>query len=156
MERLSKPGRITKASHSSCGKRHPKTDVEQCSETEPVPTQPADSTSTPSPQLYALRASEDPAAVPGPTARTVDWQRHYAYPAQLLAEGARLTAIVPGVTRHGEDVGPWVATQRHGWDRLNEEQQRQLDELGVKKAPERPQGPGEDGCGGLAGQRLCV
>ncbi|MCX4808547.1 helicase associated domain-containing protein [Streptomyces sp. NBC_01214] len=30
---------------------------------------------------------------------TVDRQRHYAYLAQLLAEGARLTAVVPGVTR---------------------------------------------------------
>ncbi|MFD9728207.1 helicase associated domain-containing protein [Streptomyces sp. NPDC059072] len=42
---------------------------------------------------------------------TVDWQRHYAYLAQLLEEGARLTAITPGVTRHGEDVGRWLATQ---------------------------------------------
>ncbi|MGW4509838.1 helicase associated domain-containing protein [Streptomyces sp. NPDC004436] len=65
---------------------------------------------------------------------TVDWQRHYAYLAQLLAEGAHLTAVVPGVTRHGEDVGRSLATQRRNWDRLNTEQQRRLGELGAKKA----------------------
>ncbi|MFG2623003.1 Helicase associated domain protein [Streptomyces sp. NPDC048507] len=65
---------------------------------------------------------------------TVDWQRHYAYLAQLLAEGARLTAIRPGVTRHGEDVGRWLATQRRGFDQLNPEQQGRLAALGVKKA----------------------
>ncbi|KOU22544.1 helicase associated domain-containing protein [Streptomyces sp. WM6368] len=65
----------------------------------------------------------------------MDWQRHYAYLAQLLAEGARPAAIVPGVTRHGEDVGRWLASQRRNWDRLNEEQQRRLGELGVRKAP---------------------
>ncbi|MFJ3841761.1 hypothetical protein ACIPY6_40520 [Streptomyces sp. NPDC090054] len=42
----------------------------------------------------------------------MDWQRHCTYLAQLLEEGARLTVIVPGVTRHGEDVGRWLATQR--------------------------------------------
>ncbi|MFG2880685.1 helicase associated domain-containing protein [Streptomyces sp. NPDC048337] len=66
---------------------------------------------------------------------TVDWQRHYAYLAQLLADGARLAAIVPGVTRHGEDIGRWLDSQRRqDWERLNEEQQRRLDALGVKKA----------------------
>ncbi|WP_331731906.1 Helicase associated domain protein (plasmid) [Streptomyces avidinii] len=63
---------------------------------------------------------------------TVDWQRHYAYLGQLIADGARLPAVVPGVTRHGEDVGRWLATQRRNWDRLNEEQQRRLGDLGVK------------------------
>ncbi|MEU4360179.1 helicase associated domain-containing protein [Streptomyces virginiae] len=65
---------------------------------------------------------------------TVDWQRHYAYLTQLLAQGARPTAVVPGVTRHGEDIGRWLATQRRDWDRLNEEQQHRLAELGVKPA----------------------
>ncbi|MEU8436889.1 Helicase associated domain protein [Streptomyces sp. NPDC029216] len=63
---------------------------------------------------------------------TVDWQRHYAYLAQLLDEGARLTAIKPGVTRHGEDIGRWLATQRRDWARLNAEQQARLGALGVK------------------------
>lgn len=65
---------------------------------------------------------------------TVDWQRHYAYLTQLLDEGARLTAIKPGVTRHGEDVGRWLATQRRDWARLNAEQQTRLGKLGVTPA----------------------
>ncbi|MFJ7272605.1 helicase associated domain-containing protein [Streptomyces sp. NPDC099050] len=71
---------------------------------------------------------------------TVDWQRHYAYLAQLLAEGARLTAIIPGVTRHGKDVGRWLATQRRDWNRLGNEQRERLGALGVKAAygPARP------------------
>ncbi len=83
----------------------------------------------------AALAAIDPDWNPGTLGWTVDWQRHYAYLTQLLAEGARLTAVVPGVTRHGEDVGRWLATQRRNWDRLNEEQHRRLAELGVKKAP---------------------
>ncbi|MDX3538124.1 helicase associated domain-containing protein [Streptomyces sp. MB09-01] len=78
---------------------------------------------------------------PGTLGWTVDWQRHYAYLAQLLAEGARLTGVVPGVTRHGEDVGRWLATQRRNWDRLNEEQQRRLATLGVTKAPQARRAP---------------
>ncbi|MDX3535624.1 helicase associated domain-containing protein [Streptomyces sp. MB09-01] len=57
------------------------------------------------------------------------------YLTHLLAEGARLTAVVPGVTRHGDDIGRWLASQRRDWDRLNEEQRRRLAEHGVKKAP---------------------
>ncbi|MET9694221.1 hypothetical protein ABZY81_38350 [Streptomyces sp. NPDC006514] len=33
---------------------------------------------------------------PRPLGWMVDWQRHYAYLTRLLAEGARLTAVVPG------------------------------------------------------------
>lgn len=65
---------------------------------------------------------------------TVDWQRHYAYLTQLLAEGVRLTSITTGMTRHGEDVGRWLATQRRDWNRLNEEQQTRLGKLGVAPA----------------------
>ncbi|MFK0237839.1 helicase associated domain-containing protein [Streptomyces vinaceus] len=65
---------------------------------------------------------------------TVDWQRQYAYLTQLLAEGTRPTAIVPGVTRHGEDIGRWLATQRRDWARLNAEQQARLTALGVTPA----------------------
>lgn len=63
-----------------------------------------------------------------------DWQRHYAYLTQLLNDGANLAAIVPGVTRHGEDIGRWLATQRRDFRRLTEEQQRRLAELRVKPA----------------------
>ncbi|MEV7443002.1 Helicase associated domain protein [Streptomyces sp. NPDC091204] len=82
----------------------------------------------------AALAAIDPDWNPGVLGWTVDWQRHYAYLAQLLAGGARPTAIVPGVTRHGDDIGRWLAAQRRNWDRLNAEQQRRLEALGVKKA----------------------
>ncbi|MEU9031936.1 Helicase associated domain protein [Streptomyces sp. NPDC048383] len=79
-------------------------------------------------------AAVDPDWNPRENGWTVDWQRHYAYLAQLLAGGARLDDVVPGVTRHGDDVGRWLATQRRDFSKLNAEQQRRLGELGVKKA----------------------
>ncbi|MGW6846703.1 Helicase associated domain protein [Streptomyces sp. NPDC054958] len=107
----------------------------------------------------AALAAIDPDWNPRERGWTVDWQRHHAYLAQLLAEGARPAAIVPGVTRHGEDIGRWLATQRRGWDRLNEEQQRRLGELGVKKAPRTRRAPAKTaaasgpGAGGTAFQK---
>ncbi|MGW2272203.1 helicase associated domain-containing protein [Streptomyces yangpuensis] len=83
----------------------------------------------------AQLAAIDPDWNPAERGWTVDWQRHYAYLAQLLTDGTRPAEIVPGVTRHGEDIGRWLATQRRNWDRLNAEQQHRLAELGVKKAP---------------------
>ncbi|MGE7391584.1 Helicase associated domain protein [Streptomyces sp. NPDC004126] len=71
---------------------------------------------------------------PATSGWTVDWQRHYAYLTQLLDEGARLKAIKPGVTRHGDDVGRWLASQRRDWDRLNTEQQTRLTALGITPA----------------------
>ncbi|MFJ9344792.1 Helicase associated domain protein [Streptomyces sp. NPDC101733] len=79
-------------------------------------------------------AAIDPDWNPRETGWTVDWQRHYAYLAQLLAGGTRLADVVPGVTLHGEDIGRWLATQRRDFDRLNEEQRARLGEVGVKKA----------------------
>ncbi|MGW0394384.1 helicase associated domain-containing protein [Streptomyces sp. NPDC003042] len=64
----------------------------------------------------------------------MDWQRHYAGLRALLAGGARLANVVPGVTWHGEDIGRWTATQRRDFGRLSAEQQRRLAELGVKPA----------------------
>ncbi|MFF4433834.1 Helicase associated domain protein [Streptomyces sp. NPDC001513] len=83
----------------------------------------------------AALAAIDPDWNPREQGWTVDWQRHYAYLGQALAAGARLADVVPGVTRHGEDVGRWLAAQRRNWDQLNKEQQRRLGEHGVKKAP---------------------
>ncbi|MFE5773912.1 Helicase associated domain protein [Streptomyces sp. NPDC056485] len=71
---------------------------------------------------------------PGTRGWTVDWQRHYAYLTQLLNEGARPKAITPGVTRHGEDIGRWLAAQRRDWNRLNAEQQARLGALGITPA----------------------
>ncbi|NXY99062.1 Helicase associated domain protein [Streptomyces sp. BR123] len=86
-------------------------------------------------------AAIDPDWNPRERGWTVDWQRHHAYLAQLLAGGARLDDVVPGVTRHGDDIGRWLSTQRRDWDRLNEEQRRRLAELGVKKAERARRGP---------------
>ncbi|MEU6315297.1 Helicase associated domain protein [Streptomyces sp. NPDC047014] len=85
----------------------------------------------------AALAAIDPDWNPAALGWTVDWQRHYTYLTQLLTDGAHLTAIVPGVTRHGEDIGRWLATQRRNWDRLNTEQQTRLAMLGIRpqKAP---------------------
>ncbi|MFD6230535.1 helicase associated domain-containing protein [Streptomyces sp. NPDC060232] len=83
-------------------------------------------------------------------------ERHYAYLAQLLADGARPAAIVPGVTRHGEDIGRWLASQRRNWDRLNAEQQRRLAELGGKKAPHARKAPAKTTTAGRATRRAAV
>ncbi|MFF3620778.1 helicase associated domain-containing protein [Streptomyces sp. NPDC002467] len=90
----------------------------------------------------AVRAARRAAALAAidedwnPAARgwTVDWQRHYTYLTQLLAEGTRLKAITAGVTRHGEDIGRWLATQQRDWARLNAEQQARLGALGITPA----------------------
>ncbi|MER6392784.1 helicase associated domain-containing protein [Streptomyces sp. NPDC001523] len=79
-------------------------------------------------------AAVDPDWNPRGHGWTVDWQRHHTYLAQLLTGGARLDDVVPGVTLHGEDVGRGLATQRRDFSKLNEEQQRRLDKLGVKNA----------------------
>ncbi|MER6450831.1 DEAD/DEAH box helicase [Streptomyces venezuelae] len=91
----------------------------------------------------AQLAAVDPDWNPSALGWTVDWQRHYAYLAQLLADGAQPAAIVPGVTRHGEDIGRWLATQRRNWDRLNAGQQHRLTALGVgrQKAPQARKKP---------------
>ncbi|MFD8148500.1 helicase associated domain-containing protein [Streptomyces sp. NPDC059708] len=85
-------------------------------------------------QRAAALAAIDADWNPGERGWTVDWQRHYAYLAQLLDEGARLRAITPGVTRHGEDIGRWLATQRRNFGRLNAEQQTRLGALGITPA----------------------
>lgn len=82
----------------------------------------------------AALAAIDEAWNPATLGWTVDWQRHCASLAQLVGEGARLKAVTPGVTRHGEDVGRWLAAQRRDWGRLNEEQQARLAALGVAPA----------------------
>ncbi|WP_405419446.1 helicase associated domain-containing protein [Streptomyces erythrochromogenes] len=56
-------------------------------------------------------------------------------PRPAPGRSARLTTVVPGATRHGKDIGRWLAAQRRNWGRLNAEQQHRLAELGVKKAP---------------------
>ncbi|MEJ8645337.1 hypothetical protein WKI68_37250 [Streptomyces sp. MS1.HAVA.3] len=72
----------------------------------------------------------------------------HTYLVQLLAGGARLDDIVPGVTLHGEDVGRRLATRQRDWSRLNEEQQRRLCELGVEKAPRTRKAPAKPAASG--------
>ncbi|MFD8019003.1 Helicase associated domain protein [Streptomyces lavendulae] len=92
---------------------------------------------------------------------TVDWQRHYAYLTQLLANGTRLGDVEPGVTLHGEDIGRWLTTQRRDFSKLNEEQQRRLEALGVtparavraRQAPEKKSTASTSGRGAEAFQK---
>ncbi|WP_330248720.1 MULTISPECIES: Helicase associated domain protein [unclassified Streptomyces] len=94
------------------------------------------------PKRAARRAQQlaaiDPDWNPGQLGWTVDWQRHYTGLRVLLAAGGTLDEILPDVTYRGDDIGRWLARQRRDWVRLNPEQQRRLDALGVKAAV-RPQ-----------------
>ncbi|MEV7420978.1 Helicase associated domain protein, partial [Streptomyces sp. NPDC089919] len=87
---------------------------------------------------------------------TVDWQRHYAYLQQHLNDGASLRAVVPGVTRHGDDIGRWLTTQRRAFHTLTAEQQQRLTDLGVKPARTRavkaPTAAGKPATGTRAGR----
>ncbi|MFE7331424.1 Helicase associated domain protein [Streptomyces sp. NPDC057565] len=90
------------------------------------------------PERAARRAEQlaaiDPDWNPGALGWTVDWQRHWVGLTALLAGGAGLEEIVPGVTHRGDDIGRWLARQVRDWARLNPEQQRRLGEVGVKPA----------------------
>ncbi|MFB6784594.1 Helicase associated domain protein [Streptomyces sp. NPDC056352] len=94
------------------------------------------------PERAARRAEQlaaiDPDWNPGTRGWTVDWQRHYTGLTALLAGGAGLEEIVPGVTHRGDDIGRWLARQTRDWAQLNEEQRRRLGEAAVKPAA-RPQ-----------------
>ncbi|MFB7312219.1 helicase associated domain-containing protein [Streptomyces sp. NPDC056192] len=94
------------------------------------------------PERAARRAEQlvaiDPDWNPGQLGWTVDWQRHWAGLRVLVAGGAGLEEITPGVTHRGDDIGRWLARQVRDWAQLNPEQQHRLDELSVKPAV-RPQ-----------------
>ncbi|MFF1561686.1 Helicase associated domain protein [Streptomyces sp. NPDC058279] len=115
------------------------------------------------PERARRRAKElaaiDPDWNPRERGWTVDWQRHYTYLTQLLAEGARVKEVVPRVTRHGEDIGRWLTTQQRDWNQLNQEQRKRLAQLGVKKAarartaPAKPVVASGPGTGGRAFQK---
>ncbi|TXR94698.1 helicase, partial [Streptomyces sp. col6] len=69
---------------------------------------------------------------------TVDWQRSYTGLHSLLNAGNTLEDIQPGVTYHGDDIGRWVLRQTRDWTQLNTEQQRRLEELGVRPRAAAP------------------
>ncbi|MFJ6752072.1 helicase associated domain-containing protein [Streptomyces sp. NPDC091266] len=64
-----------------------------------------------------------------------EWQQRYAALAAVLADGATLPEILPGVTVNGQDIGTWLHTQRTGWEQLNYGQRERLAELGVEPLP---------------------
>ncbi|MFI1227578.1 MULTISPECIES: Helicase associated domain protein [unclassified Streptomyces] len=74
----------------------------------------------------------------------VDWQRHYSAARVLLAEERGLTAVLPGVSVHGVDVGTWVHRQGEPavWQGLMPEQRERLERLGLRPRPEPEQAAG--------------
>ncbi|MFE4023084.1 Helicase associated domain protein [Streptomyces sp. NPDC059101] len=63
------------------------------------------------------------------------WQQRYAALAVVLADGATLAEILPGVAVGGQDIGTWLHAQRQGWEQLGEGQRERLAELGVEALP---------------------
>ncbi|RCG16766.1 helicase [Streptomyces diacarni] len=66
------------------------------------------------------------------------WQRHYAKTRWLLAQGATLAELQPGVSLGGDDIGTWLAQQPAAWHALTEGQQQRLITLGITPAPAGP------------------
>ncbi|MFD5430354.1 helicase associated domain-containing protein [Streptomyces sp. NPDC127084] len=95
----------------------------------------------------------------------MDWQRSYAAVGRLLALGAEVAEITPGVTAAGVDVGRWLQRQRQHvvWKGLAPGQRERLTNLGVTPLlpePEAPKRPSqarsaafERGCAALAQYR---
>ncbi|MGW3269614.1 Helicase associated domain protein [Streptomyces sp. NPDC001056] len=95
----------------------------------------------------------------------LDWQRAYAGVSRLLALGAELDEIVPGVTAGGTDVGRWLKRQREHvtWQGLTAGQRERLTGIGVTPLPPEPKTPAkaprsgsaafERGCAALAQYR---
>ncbi|MFF8407579.1 helicase associated domain-containing protein [Streptomyces sp. NPDC015684] len=108
----------------------------------------------------AQLAAIDPDWNPGALGWTVDWQRTYAAIAGLVATGAGLEEIVPGVTADGVDVGRWLQRQRQHvvWQGLKAGQRERLSGLGVTPLPpEQRAGAGKAPRGGSAAfERGCA
>ncbi|MFF0729772.1 Helicase associated domain protein [Streptomyces sp. NPDC004134] len=85
-------------------------------------------------QRAADLAAIDPEWNPRELGWTVDWQRNYVKVRACQEGGASVEELAVGVRVGGEDVGRWLKRQREGWDGLNVEQQRRLEELGVAAA----------------------
>jgi hypothetical protein len=88
-------------------------------------------------QLAAVDKEWNPAVL----GWTIDWQRHHIGLTALLAAGAQLGDIVPGVTWRGDDIGRWLARQRRDFARLNEEQHKRLAKCGVQPAVQARKAP---------------
>ncbi|MGW5330897.1 Helicase associated domain protein [Streptomyces sp. NPDC004014] len=109
-------------------------------------------------QLAAIDPDWNPGA-PG-LGWTIDWQRQYAAVAGLVASGAGLEEIVPGVTAEAVDVGRWLQRQRQHvvWQGLKPGQRERLSSLGVTPLPpEAPKTPRKAPRGGSAAfERGCA
>ncbi len=64
-----------------------------------------------------------------------EWQQRYAALAAVLADGATLAEILPGVTVAGQDIGAWLHAQWQGWEQLSDGQRERLAELGIEPLP---------------------
>ncbi|WP_371098889.1 DEAD/DEAH box helicase [Streptomyces sanglieri] len=65
------------------------------------------------------------------------WQRCFRLAQNLLQDGGALPVVVGKVIVQGEDLGRWVAAQRHGWEQLLPAQQWLLENvLGIEPADE--------------------
>jgi hypothetical protein len=66
-----------------------------------------------------------------------DWQRHYTAVCGLLADGATLEELLPGVTIRSEDTGRWLQRQREhaAWAKLSDGQREKLTGIGVEPLP---------------------
>ncbi|MFE4023460.1 helicase associated domain-containing protein [Streptomyces sp. NPDC059101] len=63
------------------------------------------------------------------------WQQRYAALTAVLADGAALAEILPGVAVSGQDIGTWLHAQREGWGQLGDGQRERLAEVGVEPLP---------------------
>ncbi|MEV0185824.1 Helicase associated domain protein [Streptomyces sp. NPDC050625] len=88
----------------------------------------------------------------------IDWQRNYAAVARLLAAGAELGEILPGVTAGGTDIGRWLHRQRQHvvWEGLAEGQRARLTSLGVTPLPPQQAPAKASRGGGAAFERVFV
>ncbi|MFG3309997.1 Helicase associated domain protein [Streptomyces wuyuanensis] len=73
---------------------------------------------------------------------SINWQRAFHLTRRHLDEGGTLPSEPGALTRQGEDLGRWVRTQRHGWDKLTAGQQWMLGTiLGVEPADSAAEQP---------------
>ncbi|PJE97346.1 hypothetical protein CUT44_12915 [Streptomyces carminius] len=66
----------------------------------------------------------------------ISWQRHRAALAYLLHDETGPVQVPPGVRACGIDVGTWLQRQLAGWPRLEDEQRKLLQKLGVQAPAE--------------------
>ncbi|WP_420802757.1 Helicase associated domain protein [Streptomyces adustus] len=71
-----------------------------------------------------------------PTSWEIGWQRAYRLTLAHVKAGGALPAGAGELIVQGEDLGPWVAGQRAGWDKLMPAQQWLLESVGIEPPAE--------------------